>query len=121
MISRWVIIMIKVNNSKNVTVEIEGTDYRIDDDDSYRSLLIYLTNPNPDVRFADELFAVDPSIQDAGLIEIASRYSDFFKAYSKRRNLRLDSESVAIQKGILACEDAVVSLKPEAEETDTDK
>lgn len=110
--------MIKVNSSKTVTVEIEGTDYRIDDDDSYRSLLIYLTDPNPGVRFADELFAVDPSIQDVELVEIASRYSDFFKAYSKRRNLRLDSESNAIQEGVLACEKAVASLEPDAEEAD---
>lgn len=109
--------MIKVNSSKNVIVEIEGTDYPIDDDDSYRSLLIYLTDPNPNVRFADELFAVDPSIQDAELIEIASRYSVFFKAYSKRRNHRLDSESSAIQEGILACENAAASLKQEVEET----
>lgn len=110
--------MIKVSSSKSVTVEIEGEDYQIDDDESYRNLLIYLTNPNPDVRFDDEIFAVDPSLQDAELIEIASRYSDFFKAYSRRRNARLDSESVAIQEGILACENAAASLESEAEETD---
>lgn len=110
--------MIKVNSSKTVTVVIEGIDYRIDDDDSYRALLIYLTNPNPDVRFDDGIFAVDPSLKDAELIEIASRYSDFFKAYSNRRNARLDSESAAIQEGILACENAAASLESEAEETD---
>lgn len=110
--------MIKVSSAKSVTVEIEGENYQIDDDESYRNLLIYLTNPNPDVRFADELFAVDPSLQDAELIEIASRYSDFFKAYSHRRNAKLDSESAAIQEGILACENAAASLESEAEETD---
>lgn len=116
MISRLVIIMIKVNSLKTVTVEIEGIDYRIDDDDSYRALLIYLTNPNPDVRFDDELFAIDPSIQDAELFEIASRYSDFFKAYSKRRNSRLDSESTAILQGISASEKAVTLLNSEIED-----
>lgn len=110
--------MIRVNSLKTVTVEIEGINYQIDDDDSYRDLVIYLTNPNPDVRFADELFAVDPSIQDEELTEIASRYSEFFKAYSKRRNLRLDSESIAIQEGVLACENAAASLDSEAEKID---
>ncbi len=110
--------MIKVNNSKNVTVEINGKDYRIEDDESYKNLLICLTNPNPDVLFPDELFNIDSSIQDGELIEIASRYSEFFKAYSKRRDLRLDSESAAIREGILACENAVESLNSNNEETD---
>lgn len=109
--------MIKVSNSKAVTVEIEGKDYRIEDDESYRSLLICLTNPDPDVRFPDELFDIDPSIQGNELVEIASRYSEFFKAYSKRRSLRLDSESAKIREGILACESAVDSLNSDSEET----
>lgn len=116
MISRLVTKMIKVSDSKSVTVEIESTDYLIDDDESYRSLLIYLTDPNPDLRFSDELFEVDPSIKEAELKEMALRYSEFFKAYSKRRNRRLDSETAAIREGILACESAVTSLESEAEE-----
>lgn len=110
--------MIRVSSSKTVTVEIEGINYQIDDDDSYRDLVICLTNPNPDVRFTDELFTVDPSIQDEELTEIASRYAEFFKAYSKRRNLRLDSESIAIREGVLACEDAAAFLDSEAEKID---
>lgn len=108
-------MMIKVSSSKAVTVEIEGRDYQIEDDESYRGLLICLTNPDPDVRFPDDVFAIDPSIQEAELIEIGTRYSEFFKAYSKRRNARLDSEAASIQEGILACKNAIKSLSQEDE------
>lgn len=102
--------MIKIDSSKAVTISIEGIDYRVDDDDSYRSLLICLTNPDPDVRFPDEQFDVDPSVQEVELLEIAMRYSDFFKAYSKRRNDKLEAESEAIREGFQACKDATRSL-----------
>lgn len=108
--------MIKVSSSKAVTVEIDGKDYQIDDDGSYRDLLICLTNPDPDVRFPDEMFAVDPSIQEAELIEVGTRYSEFFKAYSMRRDAKLDSEVAAIRQGILACESAVESLNQDGKE-----
>lgn len=117
MISRLVIMMIKVNDSKSVIVEIDGHAYRIEDDSSYRDLLIFLTNPDPAVRFPDELFDVDPSVQEAELIEVGTRYSEFFKAYSRRRNARLDSKTSAIREGILTCEKAVSSLCKEDEES----
>ena len=55
--------MISVSSDDAVEIKIGDTAYLIDDEDSYRNLLIVLTDPNPDVQFPDELFNVDPEIQ----------------------------------------------------------
>ena len=107
-------MMITVNSDNSVVLTIDGKDYRIEDDGSYRDLVVYLTNPDPDVHFPEGAFEVDPTLQDDVKIGIADRYSTFFKDYSARRDIRLEEKTSAIREGMLARDEAVASLASSA-------
>lgn len=105
--------MIKLSSSGTVVITIDETDYYIDDDESYKKLLIVLTDPDPDVCFPDDMFDIDQTIQDSDQIKLVTRYSDFFKAYSKRRDAKINEKLAPIRNGIIACDNAIESLNYE--------
>lgn len=109
-------MMISVSSDDAVEIKIGDTAYLIDDEDSYRNLLIVITDPNPDIQFSDELFTVDPEIQSQNQIEIATRYSEFFKAYVKKREQKIEERKAAIKDGILACSESTEALLSDQEE-----
>lgn len=99
--------MIKVINDGEVRIEIEGQEYSIEDDESYKALLVLLTNPDPGVVFKEDAFNCDLSIVDPTLKEIAERYSAFFKSFMETRTELISANKSAIASGKGAVEEAI--------------
>lgn len=100
-------IVIKVTNDGRVRIEIEGQEYSIEDDESYKTLLVLLTSPDPGVVFKKDAFNCDPSIVDPALKEIAERYSAFFKSFIETRTELISANKSAIASGEGAVEEAI--------------
>jgi hypothetical protein len=57
-----------------------------------------------------------PEIQSQNQIEIATRYSEFFKAFVKKREQRIEERKEPIRDGILACGESTEALLSDQEE-----
>jgi hypothetical protein len=69
-----------------IMLEIKGTKYVIDNNDDYKKLVIYLTNPladGRDVLTMDEM-KIDSSL-DEDDVRLCEKYKDFIRGFEESR------------------------------------
>lgn len=83
--------MITCDANGKIEVEVNGTCYCLDDADQYSEFLLWATSPDPAVKIAAEVFAIDPDVPEEHR-ERAQRYGAFLSCFAAKREERLSAK-----------------------------